>query len=751
MGMGQPARRSRKSVIVALLTLSLVGTMDYADASKAGQGPDAHRWATAGGDQGFSRFSPAAQVTPANVNQLQPVWKFTTAGLHGRWSATPIVVNGTMFTAMPDGSAVSLDPETGKLMWTFKEPGSRGSVRGISYWPGDATHGPRLIHITGSHIYALDPETGKPVPGFGGDGGFVDIGKLQPEKFGNPPAQFTSPPLIYDNLLIVGGSTNPYQFANNGPRSDPHAFDIVTGKLVWTFHLVPEKGEPNAGAWGSDWKDRTGPSSWGLFTADAGLGMVYIPVGNASNVYLGMDRPGSNLYSASIVALDAKTGKYRWHYQVTHHDIFDYDLAAPPTVLDLNVKGRKVPALIVVGKTGMMFILDRRTGKPIFGAEERPVPASSIPGEHASPTQPFPLKPPPLAKLGMSRSDISTVTPESNRYCTAIWDKEGMQDTPMYGPPKLNGATLFMPSNGGGAGGIWGGVSTNPQTGMIYVNTTNYPSFQRTVADPSSPTGYKIMGVYTPFLDQYELPCNNPPWGELIAINGNSGDIVWRRPLGESEVLGELGKYTGTLSGGATLATGGGLIFATGMLFDPAIRAYDSRTGEQLWSARLSGYAGAPAMTYIGKSGRQYVVTSMSLSPLAFPDAETALVAFALPLPGDVPVHWKPAPKAELAKGAVGPTTGSATPQLEGARTGVPNVPLPTRIEDFAAAPGKKDFVEMCAACHPVTTVASRRRTRSEWSAVIGLMQARGAPGDDAKAASVLNYLATVLGLENPK
>ncbi len=273
------------------------------------------------------------------------------------------------------GNAFALDPETGKEIWRFSS-GQRGKMRAVSYWPGDKSHSPRIIMGVNDRIYALEAASGKPAAGFGGERGYVDIrdGFAQPgQRYG-----ISSPSAIYRNLLIIGPTTQ--EFGAHGPPGDPRAYDVVTGRLVWRFHTVPQPGERNAGSWGAGWKDRAGPSAWGAMSVDAETGMVFVPTGNPADSFVGVDRPGDNLYANSVIALDAATGKYRWHFQMVHHDLFDYDDAAAPALLDLTVKGKKVKALVEVTKQGLMFILNRRTGKPVFGVEERMVPQSTIPG-----------------------------------------------------------------------------------------------------------------------------------------------------------------------------------------------------------------------------------------------------------------------------------------------------------------------------------------------------------------------------------
>ena len=609
---------------------------------------DPHNWSSWGNGPAYDRFAPADQINAGNVSQLKPVWKYV-LDQKGGWEVTPIVVDGVMYLVDMQGSAIALDPETGRELWRFAS-GQRGRMRAVSWWPGDAAHTPRIILGANDRIYALDAASGKPSAGFGGDKGYIDIR----EGFAQPGQRYaiSTPPTIYKNLLITGPATQ--EFGAHGPPGDPRAYNVVTGRLVWRFHIVPRPGERNAGSWGDGWKDRSGPSAWGAMSVDEEAGTVFVPTGNPADSFVGVDRPGDNLYANSVIALDAATGKYRWHYQMVHHDLSDYDDAAAPALLDLTVRGRKVKALVEVTKQGLMFILDRRTGKPVFGVEERPVPQSTIPGEHTSPTQPFPKKPVPLAKMGMTRADISNITPEANRFCTDKWNSLGLTDTAPFQPPRLNGPSLFAPANIGGLGGVWGGASLDPRNGTIFVNTDNLPAYGYIVRaatnDPQSAGGYKIDHAYTKFTDANGMPCIQPPWGEMIAVNGNTGEIAWRRPLGSAEIYGAAGAHTGMINMGGSLATGGGLVFigATsaayyGAVMDqPVFRAYDAHTGEELWNVRLSSPVDSNPMSFVGKSGRQYVVVAASGAPR--PDAEVALIAFALPKPGDPPVDLKPAP-----------------------------------------------------------------------------------------------------------
>jgi glucose dehydrogenase len=694
-------------------------------AATAAPKADVASWSSWGNSFRFDRYSPADQINVDNVADLRPVWKYTLKQ-SGGWEVTPIVVGGVLYAQDLEGTAFALDPETGRELWRFAT-NAGGRMRAVAWWPGDADHAPRVIVSGKDRIYALLAATGRPAEGFGGTQGYINIR----DGFADMTSNYaiTSPPTVFKNLLITGPGTQ--EFGAKGPPGDPRAYDAVTGKLVWRFHTVPRPGERHADDWGANgWRERAGPSSWGMYSLDTETGTVFIPVGNPADSYIGVDRPGDNLYSDSIVALDAATGKYRWHYQMVHHDLFDYDDAAPPALIDLTVKGNRVPALVEVTKQGLMFILDRRTGKPVFGVEERAVPASPIAGEHASPTQPFPRKPLPLVKMGMTRADLSTVTPQSRAFCAKLWDRAGLRDTRAFEPPRLDGPNLAVPGNIGGAGGIWGGVSIDVRTNYIFVNTNNLPSYNTIVPDdgtsPRFAGGYQVDRAYIKLTDQNGMPCIQPPWGEMIAINGNTGDIAWRRPLGNAEIYGEAGAQTGLINRGSSLATAGGLVFMGGTPDQPLLHAYESRTGREVWTVRLASPMSSAPMSFVGKSGRQYIVAGIS----GRADAQISMIAFALPCPGDPHVDLNPAP---IAKTRI---ATEPSPQMQGAM----------RTEDLPPGTGREDLMKVCTACHAIGTVTAQRRTLEGWQAVVEEMRGRGARMDDATRARVLAYLNAHLG-----
>src|SRR5450631_2929697 len=349
---------------------------------------------------------------------------------------TPVVAGGMMFISSPYHKIVALNPENGQEIWNYGTPGNGlPSQRGVEYWPGDGSHPAEVLCGTrDGKLIALVAKTGKPVAGFGING-VVDMRTPAVTDGQEGMLGMTSPPIMYKNLVITG-SIVP-EFPGKGPWGDVRAWNVLTGKLVWTFHSVPRRGEKGHETWKDDgWKNRTGVNAWGFLTVDAERGIVYMPFGAPSWDRYGGDRKGDNLFSTSLVAADANTGKYLWHFQVVHHDIWDADMTSAPALIDVKQGGKTIPAVVAMDKVGMVFLLDRVTGKPIFGVEERPVPQSQVPLEHTSKTQPFPLKPPPLARMSMSAADIATVTPELEAACKKLL--EGVQLGGPYLPPSYN-------------------------------------------------------------------------------------------------------------------------------------------------------------------------------------------------------------------------------------------------------------------------------------------------------------------------
>jgi glucose dehydrogenase len=610
-------------------------------------------WPTYTRDLAGTKYSPLDQITPDNVAKLVPAWSFSLKGeavradpsadpfaipgaMIGTTSAaTPIVVNSVMY--LPAGRrVVALDAASGAEMWSYTLASGVASQRGVAYWPGDRQNPPRILFTSGSKLIALNANTGRIDPGFGNEG-TVDM--LVP---------YSGVATIYKNVAMIGATVGEVPVGQSG---DSRAYDARTGAKLWDFHSVPRPGEKGHETWLDDgWKGRSGVNVWGWYmTVDEPRGIVYMTFGSAAANYWGGDRPGANLFANSVVALDAISGKYKWHFQTIHHDLWDSDLPPAPSLIDIVKDGKKIPALAQIGKAGWMFILDRTNGKPVFGVEERPVPKGDVPGEWYSPTQPFPLKPPPLARVSFKSDDIVTAedtTPEHAQACRELWDKSGGffnagPFTPWglhedSAPPKTY---IQFP---GGTGGVnWGGMAADPRSGYIFVNSHdgaltgwmekkkvggNYGRGTEGSAQPYDRGGVDGPGPYHGFSASAKdangkvigtWPCQKPPWARLIAVNANTGDIAWQTPLGLVEGLPEGKQNLGSSGSAGPLATGGGLVFI-GATNDRRFRAFESNTGKELWVTKLAKTANANPMTYQGKNGKQYVAIMATDTVMVF-------------------------------------------------------------------------------------------------------------------------------------
>jgi len=573
-------------------------------------------WRSWSGSNDGNRFSPLTQVNKANVKQLKVAWEYKSgdADARGRTAiqCTPIIVDGVLYATTPTLDAIALDAATGKELWRFAPPPSRlrGVNRGVMYWEEKGEK--RIFYAAAAQLFALDAKTGKAIPSFAANGR-LDLSK---DLDRDPPGAFngaTSPGVIYKDLLIIGSSVG------EGPRMAApghiRAYDVRTGKRRWIFHTIPHPGEFGYETWPKDaWKTSGGTNNWGGMSLDETKGIVYVSLGSPSFDYYGADRVGDNLFGNSIVALNANTGQRIWHYQTVHHDIWDMDLPVNANLIQWRGK----PAVAQITKQGYVFVLDRETGQPLLPVEERPFPASTIPGEVTAKTQPIPVKPPPFSPQRFEPSDI---TPEVKAHFTEMskdWINQGI-----YIPASRQG-TVMLPGTVGG--GLWGGAAADPVKGILYVNSQNLPSIMQIVDAPAgSPYPYQIGG-YRKLRDEKGNPAVKPPWGQLTAIDLNKGEFLWQKVLGKNDTTE---KEVGTENFGGPILTAGGLVFI-GATRDEMFRAFDAATGAVLWETKLPAGGYATPATY-SLNGKQYIVIACGGGARLTTKSGDSYVAFALP------------------------------------------------------------------------------------------------------------------------
>jgi quinoprotein glucose dehydrogenase len=572
--------------------------------------------------------SPLKQVDARNVARLAPAWTYrldaaapatgNAPGVGGAAAggpnsqATPVVIGGVMFLPAAD-RVVALDPDTGKELWAAPVSGGAPSRRGVAYWPGDATHPATILVMAGRRLLALNARTGAPVTAFG-SGGAVDIG-----------VPYNSVPGVYRNAVIVGANSPP---GAAGGVGNPRAYDARTGAKLWEFSSVAQPGTTGNDTWeGESWKGRLGVNAWPFyFTFDERRGILYVPLASPIVGAYGGDRKGANLFGNSIVALDAQTGAYKWHFQTIHHDLWDHDPPAPPSLFDIVRNGRTIPALGLTTKSGYLYILNRETGEPIFGVSERPVPKSDVPGEAAFATQPVPVKPPALARVGYAPADLVTAedtTPEHARACADLVAQSGSPSNAGPFTPWGLKPTLVFPGTLGGAN--WGGTAFDPDSGYIIVATQDIGALGTMVpAKPGSPVPYEKTtpgrATFDARVGETNWPCQKPPWARLTAVNASTGDIAWQVPIGVTDGLPSGKQNTGRPVLAGAITTAGGLLFIAST-DDNRFRALETRTGRELWVTRLDRRGNADPLTYQGRNGKQYIaiVATDTLSAFSLP------------------------------------------------------------------------------------------------------------------------------------
>lgn len=621
-------------------------------------GPAAE-WRAYGGDDGGLRFSPLAEITSANVGRLELAWSYrhgdVSDGGDGTtrtsFNATPIMVEGTLYFCTGKNRVIALDAETGRERWSF-DPGQKAQklsgpyprvCRGVAYWeaaPADeraSRCGRRILTGTiDSELIALDAATGVPCAGFGA-GGRVSLR----EGIGDDVAPWeyypTSPPQAVHDVVVIGALVAD-NLRTDAPAGVVRAFDARTGALRWAWDPVPPgRAKPP----GAGWRRGT-PNVWSFLSADPARDLVFVPTGNPAPDLYGGERRGLDHYGSSVVALRASTGELVWHFQTVRHDLWDYDVPAQPTLLDLELDGRRVPAVAQITKMGHLFLLDRASGAPLYPVEERPVPQGGVPGETLAPTQPFPTHPAPLHPARLAPEDAWGFTPWDRAACEDLLRRH--RNDGIFTPPTLEGSILF-PSNAGGPN--WGGVSVDPGRGRLYVNQMRTASIVQLIpraeydALPSKEAVYPAelypmegtpyAARRQPLLSPLGAPCNPPPWGLLTAVDLASGEVLWESRLGTTRDQAPFPLWLplGAPNLGGSLATAGGLVFI-GATTDKFLRAFDAETGDEVWSDRLPFTANATPMSYrVRPGGRQLVVVAAGGHGWSEPG--DAVLAYALP------------------------------------------------------------------------------------------------------------------------
>ncbi|MCA9241451.1 MAG: membrane-bound PQQ-dependent dehydrogenase, glucose/quinate/shikimate family [Planctomycetales bacterium] len=647
-------------VMLPVFTLVYVNRTERVDVATLPAVATTGDWPVYGHDQGGSRFSDLTQINTANVAQLKPAWEYQTGVDRSElgFEVTPLMVNDSLYLCTSNNVIIALAPETGQQKWRFDpkvDSPPLAACRGVAYYEVPQSAGAKtachkriIFATTDARLMAVDSETGRLCAAFGANG-TVDL-KSGMGEIKSGYYYVSSAPTIIRGRVILGGWVRDNQELGE-PSGVIRAFDATTGAFSWAWDMdhPDNPNEPTAGQTYS----RGTANSWAPMSADENLGMVYVPTGNATPDYWGGSRsPGSEKYSSAVVALDAETGRVRWAFQTTHHDLWDYDVASQPTLVDLDLNGRKVPALIQATKRAELFVLDRRTGKPLVPVQERPVPQGAAAGDWTAPTQPFSTGDFSLDKIILSEAQMWGATPLDQLWCR-IKFREARYDGPMT-PPGLK-PTITYPSYSGGVN--WGSVSIDPVRQLMVVNWIRVANYTRlftreeanrrgvsatadghVTVDALLPQGGTPFAAQTAaFLSPLNIPCTQPPFGMIAAFDLGTNKMIWKRTLGTTADSGPF--YTashvplpmGVPNMGGSLLTRAGLIFI-GATQERKIRAFQSATGKLLWTYELPRSGHATPMTYLSrKNGRQYVVIAAGGNVAMGSPSGNYIVAFALP------------------------------------------------------------------------------------------------------------------------
>ncbi len=643
------ARNEKKYRLIVILCATL------ASLAATAQVPVNKEWPNYGNDPGGMRFSHLTQINRENVSELKLVWVYHTRDMsyggdgkkRSGFETTPILVDGTLYITTGFNRVIALTPDGGEQRWAYDpqidptwEYGDGLVNRGVATWldPSRANRRPcrrRIFESTlDARLIALDGATGNPCADFG-ENGQVSLRNVR----GYLPGRYhmTSPPVVIDDLVVVGSAIDDNQSVDM-PSGVVRAFDVRTGALRWSWDPLPRNTTAKTAASPKTWRSGAG-NAWSIMTTDPVRDLIFVPTGSASPDYYGGLRPGDNKWANSVVALHAKTGRFAWGFQLVHHDLWDYDTASPPLLTTLSHAGKMIPVVIQGNKTGLLYVLHRDTGLPVFPVEERPVPQSDVPGEVSSPTQPFPVAPPPLVPQELSADTAWGPTAMDSEWCRM--EVVRLRNQGIFTPPSIKG-TLEVPGNLGGM--TWSGYAFDPQNSLLIVNTNNFPNkvkliprnkvrFNKEDGDLGPQTGSPYAVIRRFLQSPSDLPCFPPPWGMLTAVDMTEGKIRWQTPLGSMQNFGEAHDPLppGSISLGGPIVTAGGLIFIAGTT-DPYIRAFDLESGKELWKARLPASGNATPMTYVSSTGKQYVVIAAGGHPKIPEDPlGDALVAFALP------------------------------------------------------------------------------------------------------------------------
>lgn len=616
----------------------------------------AQQWPHYAADQAASHYSPLDRITPANVAQLAIAWEWKPnekvlpqfGTRPGAFQNTPLMIDNVLYLSTPYNQVAALDATTGKELWRYdpkayedgQPPNGQGFAhRGVAAWRDPSTSlgagsgKLRIILNSRYRLIQLDAKTGELVTSFGNNG-VVDLSEGLVWAINKKHYTNTSPPIVFKDLIIVGNGVGDRLMYKNDPPGDVRAFHARTGKLIWKFNTIPQRGEFGNNTWdGGSWQFTGHTNVWAPMSIDEQRGLLYMPVSTPSNDYYGGRRPGQNLFAESIVCLDANTGQRKWHFQIVHHGLWDYDPASAPNLVTITVDGKRIDAVVQLTKQGWAFVFDRVTGRPVWPIEERPVGRSDVPGEASWPTQPFPTKPPAFESQGVSLDDAFDATPELK--AKAVEELKKYRLGPIYTPPSLQG-TFALPGVWGGAN--WGGGAFDPATGRLYLKTTRSPAiFKMEQFNKSAQPNDRLDEVDAEWIQRSPssfvdgVPILKPPYAHLVALDLNRGAIAWKVPFGDAPELRAqpalkgipLPDRLGSVGPPGVIVTKSGLVFGGGN--DMALNAFDARDGRELWRYVLPRQATATPMTYLDANGRQVVVMATGRGE------DTSLIAFTIP------------------------------------------------------------------------------------------------------------------------